>query len=78
MDFCSHGRHFAADFSWGGWKIRVIGAHMDANNDREPYRASLNDLEYILDRARMITSLSWAQTRRSSWAFKGRSTTISS
>ena len=43
VTFCSHGRNCAADFSWGGWEIRVVGAHMDANNDREPYGASLND-----------------------------------
>ena len=25
MDLISHGRAFGGDFSWGGWKIRVIG-----------------------------------------------------
>jgi hypothetical protein len=43
------GRAFGADFSWGGWKIRIVGGHADANGDRVPYQNSIDDMEYIIE-----------------------------
>ncbi len=41
--------HFGADFSWGGWEIRLVGGHADARGDRRPYQQSIDDMEYIVD-----------------------------
>ncbi len=49
MDLISHGRALGGDFSWGGWKIRVVGVHADAGGDRRPYPKSIDDIEFIVD-----------------------------
>ena len=33
--FHSHDRAFGADFSWGGWNIRLVGGHADAGGRSE-------------------------------------------
>ena len=43
------GRAFGADFSWGGWDIRIVGGHADANGDRVPYQHSIDDMEYVIE-----------------------------
>ena len=43
------GRAFGADFSWGGWKIRIVGWYADANGDRVPYRNSIDDMKYVIE-----------------------------
>ena len=48
-ELLSHGRAFGADFSWGGWRIRVVGGHADAGGDRRPYQQSIDDMEYIIE-----------------------------
>ncbi len=47
----NHGRASGADFSWGGWKIRIVGGHADPNGDRVPYQTSVDDMEAILEDA---------------------------
>ncbi len=48
-ELISHGRAFGAGFSWGGWKIRLVGGHADARGDRRPFQQSTDDMEFIVD-----------------------------
>ena len=43
------GRAFGADFSWGGWNIRIVGGHAAANGDRVPHQNSIDDMEYVIE-----------------------------
>ncbi len=38
-----------ADFSWGGWKIRLAGGHADATGDSMPYQQSIDAIEFIVE-----------------------------
>ena len=49
MDLISLGGAFGGDFSWGGWKIRVVGGHADAGEDRRPCQQSTDDIELTVD-----------------------------
>ena len=49
VEIISHGRAFGADFSWGGWIVRVVGGHADAGGDRRPYQQIIYDMEFIIE-----------------------------
>ena len=49
MELISEGRAFGEEFSWGGWKIRLVGVHADAWVDRMPYQQSIDDIDYIVE-----------------------------
>ena len=45
----NQGQAFGADFSWGGWRIRIVGGHADPNGDRTPYQNSIDDMDMIME-----------------------------
>jgi hypothetical protein len=66
MDLVSHGRAFGGDFSWGGWKIRVIGGHADAGGGiGDPTSAALSTWNSWSIARHTTTSLSWERIRKS-------------
>ena len=74
-EFFSHGRAFGADFSWGGWKIRVVGGHADAGGDRVPYQKVLTTWSTSSNPPRTIESSFLERTCRNLWDREKLSTT---
>ena len=47
--FLTRGRACSLRMCWGGWKLRLVCAHLSPKNSRGAYDQSLSDLQFVLD-----------------------------